>query len=120
MNKTDIIKEYAQERGLTVEAAEIELSVALLGLPSYLDDSDVLWAVQLEQYPDSVRVERTDVARWWLFDERGFPYESRCVQVAFALLQHPVGVFYTCLGGEAFGYRYGIEGADYHSFSWGR
>lgn len=80
-----------------------------------------LWAIQLENFPDSVRVQHKELVCQWLCDKDGYVVSdpNLTVGVLSAVLQHPDGVFYTCLKGTAYGYRYGASGSEYYSFQKG-
>lgn len=73
-----------------------------------------LWAAQLEQYPDSVRLKTYEVFKWC--DEPQDPQTRayRYSQVALAI-QYPQVVWYRIEGTTYRGFRYGVQGHKYVS-----
>jgi hypothetical protein len=74
-----------------------------------------LWAVQRQEFPDSVRIEPHEALMWCeevkTTDERLRRYMS----VACAL-QYPNGFFYYIAATTYRGYRFGLRPEDYLSF----
>ena len=80
-----------------------------------------LWAVQLQEYPDSIRLSKKEIADWILsapFNNHG---TGRLWQQMALCLCDPIGVFYrTSAAPDAWvGWRYGLHGSEY-SAGWPR
>lgn len=82
------------------------------------DGESALWDAQLENYPDSVRCSRQEVMHTWILQGTTQFKAKATLQhgILNALLNNPIGVFYTCNYGQDYGYRYGTEGYEYYSF----
>lgn len=77
--------------------------------------TEQLWAVQLEEFPNSIRLEPGEVIEW------AFNNHRRCNSVLMSI-QYPIGVFYRIpikfSPGEEFrGFRFGLEGREYLGFA---
>lgn len=81
-------------------------------------DENALWEVQLEEFPDSIRCSRQEVMNTWILQgTTQFKADFRLQHgILNALMNNPIGVFYTCHDGQDYGYRYGFDGNEYYSF----
>jgi hypothetical protein len=79
-----------------------------------------LWAVQLQEYPDSIRISNREIF-WWVNDAPREKRDYMMYLLALHMTQNPHGVFYrTSAAPDAFvGFRFGLEGWDYSS-NWTR
>jgi len=79
-----------------------------------------LWAVQLQEYPDSIRIPNKDMLKWVISAPR--EVQLRLWQLlGIHMTESPHGVFYrTSAAPDAFvGFRFGLEGWEYSS-NWTR
>ena len=75
-----------------------------------------LWAAQLREYPNSIRIPNKDMLIW--IDKA--PREKQCYMwrmLSMYMVTCPNGVFYrTSNAPDAFvGFRFGLDGGDYSS-----
>jgi hypothetical protein len=79
-----------------------------------------LWAVQLQEYPESIRIPNKDIF-WWVRDAPREKRERMMSLLALHMTENPHGVFYrTSAAPNAFvGFRFGLEGCEYSS-NWTR
>ena len=79
-----------------------------------------LWAVQLQEYPESIRIPNKDMLTW-VIDAPREKREHMWILLAINMTQSPHGVFYrTSAAPDAFvGFRFGLEGCEYSS-NWTR
>ena len=109
--KTDLVKIAAEHLGIPVIDLPLENEMTT-------KVEDALWDAQLENYPDSVRCSRQEVMHTWILQGTTQFKAGAALQhgILNALLNNPIGVFYTCNYGQDYGYRYGTEGYEYYSF----
>ena len=76
----------------------------------------VLWRVQLQEYPDSVRLTPSEAFRKWCGDEKGNINNNHTLALFAMSACYEGGVFYECGEGRKWhGYRYGTDGHEYLS-----
>ena len=79
-----------------------------------------LWAVQLQEYPESIRIPNKDMLKWVIRSPR--EVQLRLWQLlGIHMTESPHGVFYrTSDAPDAFvGFRFGLDGSEYSS-NWTR
>ena len=80
-----------------------------------------LWAVQLQEYPESIRISNKDVLSWVMKCPSREKRDRMWQLLGIHMVESPHGVFYrTSAAPDAFvGFRFGLEGWDYSS-NWTR